>query len=189
MRKPYSTDIFRKNTLERIVSRNAEGGPMYPIELHGPRVTLREYVPDDAEAVLAFAAHPKVFARVGDEAPPVLADVRAWLGSLAPAPGRTRHEVAIVVDGRVVGSVGLTVDGTDAEVAELGYVVHPDWWGRGVATEAAGLLTRYGFTDLGLRRVHAGVSADNPASHRVLEKIGMRRQDDADGLRYAVDRP
>jgi RimJ/RimL family protein N-acetyltransferase len=165
---------------------------MYPIELYGPLVTLREYAPDDAEAVLAFAAHPQVFARVGDETPPGLADVRAWLEDLAgkaSAPGRTRHEVAIVVDGRVVGSVGLTVDGTDARLAELGYVVHPDRWGRGIATEAAGLLTRYGFTDLGLRRVQAGVSPDNPASHRVLEKIGMRREEaHADGIRYAVDR-
>jgi RimJ/RimL family protein N-acetyltransferase len=163
---------------------------MHPIELRGPNIRLREYTPADAEQFHAFAAHPRVFEHVRDETPPTVDDVRGWLTQLVAqaqadgptellaaqaSPPRQRHELAIVEGDRVIGSIGLIVDEDDPTAAELGYVVHPDWWGRGVATEAAGLMIRHGFDDLGLRRIHAGVSGDNPASHRVLEKLGLRR--------------
>ncbi len=60
--------------------------------------------------------------------------------------------------------------------AGIGYVLAPDVWGRGLATDLArGLLTA-AFDVLGLRRVTAGCYADNHASARVLEKAGMRRE-------------
>jgi len=153
---------------------------MNPVELRGPHITLREYTPADAEEFHAFAAHPLVFERVQDETPPSIDDVRGWLTQLAEqaaAGGRERHELAITEGARVIGSIGLIVDENDPATAELGYVVHPDWWGKGVATEAAGLMIRHGFDDLGLLRIRAGVSDDNPASHRVLAKLGLRRID------------
>jgi RimJ/RimL family protein N-acetyltransferase len=58
----------------------------------------------------------------------------------------------------------------------IGYIVEPRWTGQGVASDLArGLLTA-AFDHLGLRRVTAGCNADNPASARVLEKAGMRRE-------------
>jgi RimJ/RimL family protein N-acetyltransferase len=57
---------------------------------------------------------------------------------------------------------------------ELGYVMHPDVWGRGYATEAARLLLRFGFEDLGLEQVVATCDPRNVASARVLEKVGMQ---------------
>lgn len=143
-------------------------------EVRGARVTLREYTVDDAEAFHAFASHPLVFARVRDEQPPTLDEVRGFLAAQAAVEGGPRHELAVVVDGRLVGSIGLTVDPADATTAEIGYVIHPDWWGRGVATEAARLMVGHGFADLGLRRVTAAVAHGHPASHRVVEKLGMR---------------
>ncbi|NUT33168.1 MAG: GNAT family N-acetyltransferase [Hamadaea sp.] len=147
-------------------------------ELRGPVVILREYTVDDAEAFHGFATHPLVFARVRDEQPPTLDEVRGFLTGLvaqADQGGGTRHELAVVVDGRLVGSIGLTVDEADPTTAELGYVIHPDWWGKGVATEAAGLMVAHGVADLGLRRIIADrIAADNLASQRVAEKLGMR---------------
>ena len=59
---------------------------------------------------------------------------------------------------------------------ELGYWIAKDDWNRGYATEAARAVVRYAFDELGLRRVHAGHLVRNPASGRVMEKIGMRRE-------------
>jgi RimJ/RimL family protein N-acetyltransferase len=58
----------------------------------------------------------------------------------------------------------------------IGYIVHPDFAGRGVASDLARGLLAAAFGHLGLRRVTAGCNADNAPSVRVLEKAGMRRE-------------
>ena len=58
--------------------------------------------------------------------------------------------------------------------AEVGYWLGEAHWGNGYASEALRALTRYAFEELGLRRLSAGVFGHNPASARVLEKVGYR---------------
>jgi len=60
--------------------------------------------------------------------------------------------------------------------AELGYWIGVPHWGRGYATEAAQAVVAYGFGTLGLNRIYAHHMARNPASGRVLERVGMRRE-------------
>jgi ribosomal-protein-alanine N-acetyltransferase len=76
---------------------------------------------------------------------------------------------------KLVGAVGLEID-KDNEAAELGYWIGRRYWNRGYATEAAGVMLMYGFTELGLNRIHAHHFTRNPASGKVLENIGMRRE-------------
>jgi ribosomal-protein-alanine N-acetyltransferase len=57
--------------------------------------------------------------------------------------------------------------------AELGYWVAVPYWGQGYMTEAARWMLRYGFEDLNLNRIHSSHFAHNPASGRVMQKIGM----------------
>lgn len=78
-------------------------------------------------------------------------------------------------DHGLVGVVGVELE-MDHLRGELGYWVGVPYWGRGYATEAAHAVLDYMFTDLGLRRVYARHYARNPASGRVLEKLGMRRE-------------
>lgn len=59
---------------------------------------------------------------------------------------------------------------------EIGWVLHPDHQGNGYATEAARALLRYGFESLHAHRVIATCQPENPASYRVMEKIGMKRE-------------
>lgn len=66
---------------------------------------------------------------------------------------------------------------------ELGYVIHPDHWGRGYATAALREAIRLLFA-LGYDRVIAGAFAENPASLRVMEKAGMRKLEKTDTIEY-----
>ena len=59
---------------------------------------------------------------------------------------------------------------------EIGWVFHPAYQGRGYATEAAQALLRYGFETLRFHRIVATCQPENPASFRVMEKLGMRRE-------------
>lgn len=73
----------------------------------------------------------------------------------------------------VVGSVGLVLHPAHRR-AELGYWIGVPYWGRGYCTEAASAVVRWAFEKLDLHRVYAPHFGSNPASGRVLEKIGMR---------------
>ena len=94
--------------------------------------------------------------------------------------------------GQLIGFVGYRYFFDPPEL-QLLYALHPEWWGRGLATEAAGAVLRYGFDVLGFDVIEASVDAPNVASARVLERLGMTlvRQSRREGrptLDYAVHR-
>ena len=82
--------------------------------------------------------------------------------------------LVVELDGRVVGRVSLEFIGSDQ--AELGWVVHPDVGGRGIATEAALALLELGFGHYGFHRIKAELDPRNDASRRLCERLGMRRE-------------
>jgi RimJ/RimL family protein N-acetyltransferase len=118
------------------------------------------------------------------------------------------HSSIVLADGRAIATASLEIrDGSgqfghepEFESTEglLGYLVDPAYAGRGIATWTAARLIDRGFGELGLRRVTAGCFADNTASWRVMEKVGMRREQHAvrdawhadlgwvDGFTYAI---
>src|SRR3954452_17831367 len=82
------------------------------------------------------------------------------------------HIFAITLrDGEVMGAIGLHVD-RNHDRAEIGYWIGVPYWSRGYVTEAASAVVRYVFDDLGLNRVFAFHFTRNPASGRVLQKVG-----------------
>jgi RimJ/RimL family protein N-acetyltransferase len=87
---------------------------------------------------------------------------------------QVRHVLSVVQSDLVVGLVELTVVDAEAGIAEIGYAVHPDVWGVGIATEAARHAVRFAFDELGMRVVTATCDTTNVASARVLEKLGMQ---------------
>jgi RimJ/RimL family protein N-acetyltransferase len=90
-------------------------------------------------------------------------------------------------DGRLVGAIGLVVEPAHAR-AELGYWIAVSYWGRGYATEAARAVIAFGFDALGLHRIQAQYLTRNPASGRVMQKVGMRFEGIRRGLVRKWDR-
>lgn len=87
--------------------------------------------------------------------------------------GARMHWAVVDANETIVGYVSLTRDDRH-QVAELSYAIGRHYQRRGYATEAAKLALRIAFRDLGLPRVFARCTSGNPASRRVLEKIGMK---------------
>ena len=73
---------------------------------------------------------------------------------------------------RMIGGVGIHAN--DEGESELGYWLTPDAWGRGYATEAAAAVVRTARDTLRLKRLVSGHFIDNPASGKVLRKLGFR---------------
>lgn len=78
-------------------------------------------------------------------------------------------------DGTLIGAIGLTINARFRR-AELGYWIGVPYWGQGYCTEAARAVRDYGFETLGLHRIHATHLTRNPASGRVMVKIGMQHE-------------
>lgn len=78
--------------------------------------------------------------------------------------------------GRVIGDLGLWLTDKRGEVAEIGWVMHPDVSGRGLATEAVQPVLDAAFEVYGRHRVGAQMDAQNVASARLCERLGMRRE-------------
>ncbi len=76
----------------------------------------------------------------------------------------------------LLGVVGFDDRSVNNATAELGFLLDPRWWGNGYATEAADVVVWYGFKYLRLNRIYAHYRVSNPASGRVLAKLGMKQE-------------
>ncbi|MGN8026363.1 GNAT family N-acetyltransferase [Microbacterium sp. 22242] len=172
--------------------------------LRTERLTVRRATPADADAVWRYRR---------------IEDVNRWLGA-APGDPETfrayftdpdRLRISLIVEsaaGDVIGDLMLRIEDawSQAEVraqaervqAELGWVMDPAHHGRGYATEAVRAVIAICFEQLGLRRVSAGCFAANEPSWRMMERLGMRREEHSratalhrngewmDGMAYAL---
>jgi ribosomal-protein-alanine N-acetyltransferase len=78
--------------------------------------------------------------------------------------------------GRMIGTCGFTSFDLRNNSAEIGYVLHPDFWGKGLAKEAVLRLMTFGFAELRLHRLSAKIMTENEASKKVALKCGMRHE-------------
>jgi len=105
--------------------------------------------------------------------PPVLDDIAAWLaGHDAESAAGTAFRFAVEAEGWLVGCAD--VDEIADGMGEIGYWFDEAVWARGYASEAAAAVVGFATTTLGLRRLESGHAADNPASGRVLARLGFR---------------
>ncbi|CUR59091.1 GCN5-related N-acetyltransferase [metagenome] len=165
------------------------------------RLSIRPAEQRDAAATFAFRALPEVAEWVTSQT----TDLAAWEAGFG---GRLADTLVIELDGDVVGDLMLRVqDGwAQSEVkeqavgteAEIGYTLAPTHGGRGLATEAVRALLEVAFDQVGVRRVIALCFADNEPSWRLMERLGMRREQHTkqdslhrngqwlDGMMYAI---
>jgi RimJ/RimL family protein N-acetyltransferase len=141
-------------------------------------IGLRPWREQDLGVIAALCRDPDVarFTRVPD--PYSDADARAWMDALPGglAEGEAVRLAIVVGGGEPVGSIGLRIDPSDRDIAEVGYMVGPAARGRGVAAAALRLASRWGLRDLGVARVQLSTHVENAASQRVAERAGFRRE-------------
>ncbi len=143
--------------------------------MEGSQFTLRPYRHGDETSLVRHANNRNVSRNLADlfPYPYTMESAKEWVALNVNNP-ITHLSLAIAIEDEVVGGIGLTAkDDVFAQTAEVGYWLSEEHWGRGIATEALGLVVQHAFNDLGLARLEAGVFAWNPKSARVLEKNGF----------------
>lgn len=148
--------------------------------LRTKRLILREFQADDWKPTHTYQNDPRYlrfYDRDGMSPADTQALIAAFLGFEAERPRRnTQLAILLASTGELIGNVGVRRESPDHPVADMGYELAPKHWGHGYATEAARAMRDWAFGDEGLARLHAHCIADNDASARVLEKLGMRRE-------------
>jgi RimJ/RimL family protein N-acetyltransferase len=150
-----------------------------PIETD--RLILRAYDEADVEDVFAYHSLPEVARyvywepRTRDQVRAVIAEKAGQVVLRKEGDGLT---LAVVLRdaGTVIGDVHLRWLSEEHRQGEIGFVFNPKYQGRGYAAEAALVILRLGFHELGLHRIMGRCDARNVASARLMERLGMRRE-------------
>jgi RimJ/RimL family protein N-acetyltransferase len=143
------------------------------------RLTLRKMTLDDTDDLLSVFSDPRVMQSFGGELFDRVQMERWVRRNLAHQEqyGFGLFSVILRAEQLLVGDCGLErmEVGGEPEV-EIGYDIRSDYWGRGIATEAAAAVRDFAFGRLRLPRVVSLIRPDNVASRRVSEKIGMAKE-------------
>ncbi|HXZ12505.1 MAG TPA: GNAT family N-acetyltransferase [Candidatus Sulfotelmatobacter sp.] len=148
------------------------------------RLLLREWREADRQAFAAINADARVMEFM--PAPLTRAESDA-LADRIEAHFRERgfglFAAELRESGAFIGFIGLSVPRFEAKFmpcVEIGWRLSADYWGRGLATEGARAVLRYGFETLGLEEIVSFTVPANLASRHVMEKIGMRHRAEHD---------
>jgi ribosomal-protein-alanine N-acetyltransferase len=145
-------------------------------ELTTARLRLRSFSDEDLDAFSALTANSH-FMRFSGSGPIDREKTAALLERIMLRTRAGEPSQFAVIDRetqRLIGYCGFFLQVVDdIEEIEIGYRLHPDFWNRGYATEAARAVRDHAFGDLRLPRVISLIHPDNHASRRVAEKNGM----------------
>jgi [ribosomal protein S5]-alanine N-acetyltransferase len=141
-----------------------------------PRFTLRPFRKSDVKSLVKNISD-KAIARnmLSIPYPYAIKDANDWINSvrnMARRKNPTSLSFVIEIDGECAGGIGLSK--IQDHKAEIGYWLGRAYWGKGIMSGVVKELTRYGFAELGLRRIYAIAFTHNKGSIRVLEKAGYR---------------
>lgn len=141
------------------------------------RLTLRPFIADDAFDVERLAGMREIAdTTLNIPHPYPHGGAAEWILTHGPAWNEGSNATFAIVDnatGRLAGAISLMIK-PEHRRAELGYWIALHCWKRGYATEASQRLIDFGFEVLGLHRIEARHFLRNPASGRVLQKLGMQ---------------
>lgn len=144
------------------------------------RLIIRRLAQADLADFLAYQTHPEVLRYMPVE-PMSVERAAQFVAKQATVEiddqgGYQAFAIYHTGDARVIGEVGIYVHPEPQSKGDVGWSLHPDYQGRGYATEAARVLLEYGFTQCGLHRITSVCDTRNPASFRLMERLGMRRE-------------
>ncbi len=163
------SQYITKNKLHRVFSN-------IPV-LTAERIILRKIVPDDCADMYSYSRMEEVTKYLLWYPHPDADYTYRYLKQLQEQYRNgefTDWGIVLKNSGRMIGTCGFTSFDVPNNRGEIGYVLHPDFWGMGIAAEAAYAVMTFGFCKLNLNKIEAKYIIGNDQSRRVMEKCGMK---------------
>lgn len=147
--------------------------------LQTPRLLLRPVRMSDAQDLFEYSKDPEVARHVLWDAHQSIHQTRAYIRFLtrqyrSGAP--SSFVIVLRTNNKVIGTIGFMWAQPENRSAEVGYSLSRAYWNQGFMTEALQEILSFGFGTLGLNRIEAQHECDNPASGKVMLKVGMTRE-------------
>ena len=139
------------------------------------RLLLRRARPADVEAFHAIFSDPRAMRYWSTPPHATLDETRDWVTNMVEAPADASDDYVIELDGCVIGKAGCW------RLPEIGFILHPDRWGRGYAREAMEAVIARLFETRDLGRLVADVDPRNRASLGLLARLGFTETHRAKG--------
>ena len=146
-------------------------------DIETERLLLCQRTVADASDIFAYASLPEVTYPAGFPPVETVEDEAYYLEHVLPKSQAEQqlpsgYGIKLKGEDKVIGSVDFNHRHAD-DVLEIGYTLHPDYWGQGIVPEAAGALIELGFTLLNLHKIELNCYDTNQQSQRVAEKLGF----------------
>lgn len=148
----------------------------HPPQLRSPRLYLRALNERDAADMFDYARSSLVTRYLSWLPHADMEITKAYLTTVKRRYRRGQLFDWAIVDalsGKMIGTCGFVSFDLRQNSAEIGYALHPAYWGQGIMPEAVRTVLRFGFSALGLYRIEAKFMVENTQSRRVMEKVGM----------------
>ena len=138
-----------------------------PIELVTPRLKLRRAGPGDLMDLHAVLSDRKAMRYWSTPPHANLEQTRVMLAGMIDASADEADDFVVELGGRVIGKAGCW------KLPEIGYILHPDCWGQGLAHEAVSAAIEHVFAAHAISAIAADVDPRNAASLRLLARLGF----------------
>ena len=139
------------------------------MQITTPRLVLRRARPDDLAGMHAVLSDPRATRWWSTPPHPDLQTTSHWLNGMIASPPELSEDFVVERGGQVIGKAGFY------RLPDIGYILHPDHWGQGLASEAVGAVIAHVFHARGIDLMTADVDPENVASIRLLEGQGFSR--------------
>jgi ribosomal-protein-alanine N-acetyltransferase len=144
--------------------------------LESSRLQLRMVQDADAEIIFRLYANEKVMLQRGEPVFKMISDAEKlifhWRKLFAEENG-LRWGIILKENKKLIGTLGFKKIFHQHLRADLGYELDPEFWNKGIMTEAVGIVCEYGFGKMNLHSIEANITPDHHASKRILEKNGF----------------
>ncbi len=137
-------------------------------EIRTPRLRLRRARMNDLAAIHAVLRDPRAMLYWSTPPHATIDQSRLWLRSMVDTPATENADFVIEQDGRVIGKAGCW------RLPEIGFILHPDFWGLGLAREAVGAVVDFTFAQFDIPAITADVDPRNQPSLNLLARLGFR---------------
>lgn len=139
--------------------------------VEGERILLRPMTLKDAEDMYEYASDDETV-RFVFEKHTNLEETRKNIANYFMKEPLGKYAIELKETGKMIGTIDLRLkSGTNS--AEIGYTLNKNYWKNGYITEAGKLIIALGFEKMGLERIYACYDIENPASGKVMERLGM----------------
>jgi ribosomal-protein-alanine N-acetyltransferase len=146
-------------------------------ELESERLFYRAYKKSDAEVLLKMRSHAAVSKYMDTTIPKQIKDTEKRIEGYHNAFNKNQGITWAIIDkntNSLIGDFGIWRIDRQNSRGEIGYILHPNFWGKGYMTEAMNTLIKFGFNHINLHSYEANVNIENENSKKLLLKIGFK---------------